>query len=53
MLENKNTHVLALWKPREDITLHELALCIPYIFKYAIKKEELSFSHFRHFEVIN
>lgn len=42
------------WKPKEDITTYELAMCIPYLFRlsgvmpYEIDK---SLPHFRHFEI--
>ena len=42
------------WKPKLDITAHELALCLPYLFRhtfvmpYEIDKDE---PHMRHFEI--
>jgi hypothetical protein len=43
------------WKPKEDITAYELALCIPYIIRFNIMPFEIdqSLPHFRHFEIIN
>lgn len=45
------------WKPLADITLHELALCMPYIISpFAwITPHDLASGgqYFRHFEIIN
>ena len=44
------------WKPKEDITVYELAQCLPYIINtqpimpYMIDIKE---PYFRHFEIIN
>ena len=44
------------WKPKEDITVYELAMCLPYLLRintimpYEVDK---SLEHFRHFEIIN
>ena len=44
------------WTPKEDITTHELALCLPYllanrsIMPYEV---DLSKTYFRHFEIID
>lgn len=45
-----------IWKPKEDITTYELAMCLPYFFRrngvmpFEIDK---SLSYFRHFEIID
>jgi hypothetical protein len=43
------------WKPKEDITAYELALCIPYIIRFNIMPYEIdqSLPHFRHFKIID
>jgi hypothetical protein len=43
------------WKPKEDITPYELALCIPYIIRFFRMSFEIdqSLPHFRHFEIID
>lgn len=44
------------WQPKEDITIYELAKCLPYLLRYngtmpyEIDKTE---NHFRHFEIID
>lgn len=45
------------WQPKEDITIYELAKCLPYLLRhnstimpYEIDKSE---PHFRHFEIID
>lgn len=44
------------WKPKEDITTYELAMCLPYLLRYnanmpyEIDKSKI---HFRHFEIID
>ena len=44
-----------IWKPKEDITAYELALCIPYIISNIMPYEKIdqSLPHFRHFEIID
>ena len=43
-----------IWKPKEDITTYELALCLPYLFRTIMPFEiDTSLEHFRHFEIIN
>ncbi len=45
-----------IWKPKEDITAYELALCIPYSIRFNnIMPYEVdqSLPHFRHFEIID
>jgi hypothetical protein len=43
-----------VWKPKEDITTYELAMCLPYLLRqtfvmpYEIDKTE---PHMRHFEI--
>lgn len=54
----KFTYLIPLkmnWKPKEDITTYELALCIPFFFRHAVMPYEVdkSLSHFRHFEIID
>jgi len=43
------------WKPKEDITPYELALCLPYFVRFNIMPYEIdqSLPHFRHFEIID
>jgi hypothetical protein len=43
------------WQPKEDITTYELALCLPYFYRFNIMPYEvdLSLPHFRHFEINN
>ena len=43
------------WKPKEDITTYELALCLPFFLRTWIMPYEVdkSKSHFRHFEIID
>lgn len=42
------------WKPKEDITTYELAMCLPYLLRhtsvmpYEVNKDE---PHMRHFEI--
>ena len=42
------------WKPKEDISTYELAMCLPYLLRhtfvmpYEVNKEE---PHMRHFEI--
>lgn len=39
-----------IWKPKEDITTYELAMCLPYFLgKTLTKNDDLSPSYFRHF----
>ena len=44
------------WQPKEDITIYELAKCLPYLLRcnsimpYEIDKTEI---HFRHFDIID
>lgn len=43
-----------IWDPKEDITAHELALCLPYFFMQVAPNEiDYSLPHFRHFKIIN
>ena len=58
----ENTHVVFIkplqfyWKPKEDITSFELALCIPFLIRFtSIMPSEVDKSqkHFRHFEIID
>jgi hypothetical protein len=58
----ENTHVVFIkplqfyWKPKEDITSFELALCIPFLIRFtSIMPGEVDKSqkHFRHFEIID
>jgi len=43
-----------IWQPKEDITIYELAMCLPYFFRhhgvmpYEVDK---SLPHFRHFKI--
>lgn len=45
------------WMPKEDITVHELALCLPFLIdKYSsIMPDDVdeTLSHFRHFKILN
>jgi hypothetical protein len=42
------------WKPKEDITSYELALCLQYINRYVMPYEiDINLPHLRHFEIIN
>jgi len=42
------------WKPKENITVYELALCLPYFYRSVMPFEvDLTQTHFRHFEIIN
>lgn len=44
-----------IWKPKEDITSYELALCMPYIIlDYGVTYDRIdeSLPHFRHFDII-
>lgn len=43
------------WKPKEDITTYELALCVPYFTRYFVMSWEIdqSLPHFRHFEIFD
>ena len=56
---NSTTNILLrplrmVWKPKEDITTYELAMCLPYLLRqtfvmpYEIDKAE---PHMRHFEI--
>ena len=43
-----------IWKPKEDISTYELALCLPYLLRLAyIMPYEINISeiHMRHFEI--
>ena len=44
-----------IWKPKEDITTYELALCIPYINLYHIMPSMIDQTQefLRHFEIID
>lgn len=44
-----------IWKPKEDITAYELALCISYIGRFNVMPYEIdqSLPHFRHFKIID
>jgi len=45
-----------IWKPKEDITTYELALCLPYLLALrGISPNEIdaSLPHFRHFIIID
>jgi hypothetical protein len=45
-----------IWKPKEDITTYELAMCLPYLFRHCnVMPYEIdeSLSYFRHFEFID
>ena len=43
-----------IWDPKEDITAHELALCLPYFFMQVAPNEiDNSLPHFRHFKIID
>lgn len=53
--ESKTLPLELTWKPKEDITTYELALCAPYInmrqcMSWAI---DISQPHFRHFEIVD
>ena len=55
-----NTQILLplemIWQPKEDITAYELAMCLPYFFRYRrVMPYEVdqSLPHFRHFKIIN
>lgn len=59
LISNDTSIILPLqmiWKPKEDITTYELALCLPYIVRqndvmpYEIDK---SLTYLRHFEIID
>lgn len=41
------------WKPKEDITTYELALCLPYLMHRSTMPYEIDQSepHFRHFKI--
>lgn len=44
------------WKPKEDITTFELALCVPFLWRFtSVMPSEVDKSqkHFRHFEIID
>lgn len=43
------------WRPKEDITVYELALCLPYFFRSSVMPYEVdtTLSYFRHFEIID
>lgn len=47
------TPVYLEWHPLPDITLHELALCMPYIFKGIIYNNAFDTTqpHLRHFKI--
>jgi hypothetical protein len=44
------------WKPKEDISTYELAMCLPYLLRltlvmpYEVNKDE---PHMRHFEILD
>ena len=43
-----------VWQPKEDITVYELAICLPYLFRYnGVMPYEVdkSLPHFRHFKI--
>jgi hypothetical protein len=43
-----------IWQPKEDITTYELAMCLPYFFRYhGVMPYEVdkSLPHFRHFKI--
>ena len=53
----KFIHPLSMiWKPKEDISTYELAVCLPYLLRhthimpYEVDKNE---THMRHFEIID
>jgi len=42
------------WQPKEDISTYELAMCLPYFFRYhGVMPYEVdkSLPHFRHFKI--
>jgi len=42
------------WKPKEDITTYELAMCLPYFFRtHGVMPYEvdMELKHFRHFKI--
>jgi len=42
------------WKPKEDITTYELAMCLPYLFRtHGVMPYEvdMDLKHFRHFNI--
>ena len=42
------------WEPKEDITAHEIALCIPWLFTHYWEPQmDYSAPHFRHFIIHN
>ena len=43
------------WKPKEDITTYELAMCLPFLFSGHIMPNDIdrSLPHFRHFIIID
>ena len=44
------------WKPKEDITVYELAMCLPFFFRNSCimpYEVDRSLPHFRHFEIID
>lgn len=43
------------WKPKEDITTYELALCLSYFNRTSVMPYEIDYSqpHMRHFEIID
>ena len=44
-----------IWQPKEDITAHELSMCLPYLFRNGVMPYEVdkSLPHFRHFKIID
>ena len=43
-----------IWKPKEDITAYELALCLQYLNRNVMPYElNLKDKHLRHFEIID
>jgi len=42
------------WQPKEDITTHELSMCLPYFFRtHGVMPYEVDMElpHFRHFKI--
>jgi|DEB0MinimDraft_6_1074348.scaffolds.fasta_scaffold33739_4 hypothetical protein len=53
-LLNTTLPLKMVWKPKEDITAYELAICLRYLFRHdGIMPDEVDISlpHFRHFEI--
>jgi len=45
-----------IWEPKEDITVYELSLCLPYLIRnYGVMPYEIdgTLKHFRHFNIID